>query len=175
MSMLFFRRSFWGVILIVIGSVWLIENIFDLDIPLFRIMVSLALILIGIALIRGFRWNGGRGSQTIFAEGTYVFGTTDAGHSVMFGEVNIDLTTLTDYPETPVQLRCMFGEMRVKVPANVNLEIRGEVSFGSLQMPDGSSLSFGSRDYRNPLKAEGLPVLKVNISCAFGNVVVILA
>ncbi|HRY98675.1 MAG TPA: LiaF-related protein [Bacteroidales bacterium] len=175
MNTWFFRRSFWGMLLIVIGSVWLIENVFDLDIPLFSILFSVALIVLGVALIRGYRVQGNTDGNTVFSEGSHTFSASDHGHSVIFGEAGIDLTSLSPFPAQPIELRCVFGEMRVRVPAGANIEVNAEAAFGSVQMPDGNSLSFGNRRYTNPLLAEGQPVLRINIHCVFGSVVMISA
>lgn len=173
MNSWFFRRSFWGVLLIVIGSIWLIEQIFDLDIPLFSILISVALISLGIALIRGYRIRGNTDGNTVFSEGHHSFSATDRGHSVVFGEVMVDFTTMSEFPEQPIELRCVFGEMRVRLPQGVNVEVKAESVFGSVQMPDGNSISFGSRQYSNPLKALDQPVLRINVHCVFGSVVML--
>lgn len=170
MNNFLFKRSFWGTLLIIIGGLWLVENIFDLDIPVFRILLSLALILVGIGLIRGWRSSVAGGSQTMFGENTHVFSGDEKGHSVMFGEVHIDLSKMDFSQLREVELRCMFGEMRVKVPNNVKLEVRGEVSFGSLQTPDGSSTSFGKPEYISTEGGEAQ--LKIYALCTFGSMVI---
>lgn len=170
----FFRRSFWGILLIVIGSIWLLEQIFDFDIPLFSILISLALISLGIALIRGYKFRSGADTNTVFGEGHYAFNATEKGHSVVFGEVVVDFTNTSVFPQDPIELRCVFGEMRVRIPQGLNLEVNAESVFGSVQMPDGNSISFGSRRYTNPLKTVDQPILRINVHCVFGSVVMLL-
>ena len=77
MNSLFLKRTFWGSLLIMVGILWLTENIFNLDIPVFRILISLTLIIIGFALIKGWRFTRMEGSQTLFGASTQLkFGNT---------------------------------------------------------------------------------------------------
>jgi len=169
MSNWFFKSSFWGWVLVVVGAIWLAENLFDLDIPVFRVLLSLVLIVLGIALIRGWRSNTGDGSSTVFAKQEHAFTDGMGAHSVLFGEAVIDLTQTAEMAEGLVELRCVFGEMRVKVPRDVNLQVRAEVSFGTIRMPDGRSVSFGTRDYA-PAGDGGQTTLRLRVVCAFGEV-----
>lgn len=172
MNNFLFKRSFWGSLLIIIGGLWLVENIFDLNIPVFRILLSLGLILIGVGLIAGWRSSTTGGSQTMFGENTHVFSGEEQGHSVMFGEAHIDLTSMDFSQPRELDLRCMFGELRVKVPAGVSMLVRGEVSFGSLQTPDGSSTSFGKPEFRSGATSGDKPQLLINVACTFGSAVI---
>lgn len=173
MNSLFLKRSFWGSLLILVGILWLVENVFDLDIPIFRILFSLTLIIIGFALIKGWRFSKMEGTQTLFGDNRHTFSDTEKAHSVLFGEAHIDLTSMDLSTEKIVDLRCVFGEMRVMVPYGKNVSIDAEVSFGSIQMPDGNTTSFGGLAYRSPLISGEDGGLKIKISCTFGNVVII--
>lgn len=169
MNTWFFRRSFWGTLLIILGSIWLLDNVFDLDIPVFRILISLALILLGIAVIQGRPASKISGNQTAFGEAIHTFRQDDKAHSVLFGEASIDLSHIKG-DGVPIELRCTFGEMRVKLGVGQKVKINGEVTFGSIQMPDGQSQSFGRKEYASSMAEGQEPALEVNVQCIFGSV-----
>lgn len=169
MNSFIFRRSFWGILLVVIGGVWLMENLFDFDFPLFRVLFSIALIALGILLIKGIPFRGTSiGTRTAFSETNFTMQPGDREHSVVFGQVKLDLGALNLTESQTIHLKCVFGEMHVRIPSGMNYEIQGEFSFCSVMMPDGSNYSFGNKAYRQFHFDAAKPVLTIKAHCVFG-------
>lgn len=172
MESIFFRRYFWGILLVVVGGIWLLENIFDFDFPLFRVLFSLALIAVGILLIKGIHIRSQvTSSRTMFGEADYKMQAGDHEHTVMFGQVKVDLSSIPVIDGQTIYLRCIFGEMKVLLPQGLNYEIRGEFAFSSATMPDGSTQNFGQKTYQGGVGEPEKPTLKIHAVCTFGSMV----
>lgn len=139
---IFFGNLFWGVLLILIGASIILRG-FNINFPLVKIFIAVIIILFGLKLLFGS--SSFTRSSSGFRSHSGIKTGSDREHSVVFGSGVIDLTDLNqDSP--PIEVNAIFGNALVKLPANLAFDFNTTAVFGSCILPDGSSISMGSRD-----------------------------
>jgi predicted membrane protein len=166
-----FSASNWlGAIVVLVGVMLLINNVFNLGIPIFTIILSFGLIWIGILLIRGSVLTKEDSARTVFGESKMNHTPGQQNYSVTFGSVTLNLQDFRpDKPES-LNLDCTFGEMKVIVSREVELQISGNSSFGSLSGPDLQAATFGTYRYNSPGFNSLQPGISLNARVTFGEI-----
>lgn len=151
MDMLY-SRIFWGIFVILLGVTIVINAVFKLNLPFFRILFSFILIYLGIKILLGsFSLSGihqrkGDDFSTVFGNSkvnTSQYGVKKEYHAV-FGSQIIDLRDIDTFEnDLNIEFNCIFGSQIVYLPANTKIRIKGSSAFGSAQFPDGSQITFG--------------------------------
>jgi predicted tellurium resistance membrane protein TerC len=77
-----------GSTVILIGVLLLIRNLFNIDIPIFTIIISITLIWIGVMLIRGGQNVKSNEASTMFGESKMFYQKGKDSYKVMFGSGN---------------------------------------------------------------------------------------
>jgi predicted membrane protein len=157
-----------GSVIVLIGLLLLIRNIFHIHITVFAMLASFGLIWLGIMLIRGNIKPRGDDSRTAFGEGKLNYVPGQESYSVVFGSGVFNLQDVR--PDKPIHfnLECSFGEMKVFVSKETELQINGSASFGSLHGPDLRSASFGSYSFMSPGYNPSLPGIAIHARVTFG-------
>lgn len=160
---------FWGVVLVLIGISVIINVVFHVHIPVFRIIIALILIYMGIKVLLGNTWCRGEKNVVAFRE-EVVAGAEDTNeYSVVFGKSAIDLTTLpADTKKRKYRVNVAFGSSVVTIPADIPVIIRASSAFGGVNFPNGSTISFGEYVYKNKAYTEQADAITVKIDVAFG-------
>ncbi len=89
--------------------------------------------------------------------------------STVFGKVSIDLGSIesvTGYGQ--LDLHSVFGDITIRLPRNVAVELSSCSSFGSIVGPDGNKL--GERQYSTPGFEDTDHRLKIRVSQVFGDI-----
>jgi len=167
---------FWGSVLILLGLSVIIEHVFHINIPVFKIVFACLLIYIGIRLLLG-----GLGIRSFDTRMRACnFGVIEAksggGHdySVVFGKGEIDLRGVTAGKDgTAVDVDCAFGKAVVRIKESQPMVIRSDTAFGASRFPDGDTAAFGSHVYRTKAFKEGSACITVKADLAFGELEVV--
>jgi len=169
-----FSGIFWGIVLILLGVSIVINIIFGIHIPLFRIICALVLIYLGVRLLIGRSvWKCGN-DNVVMTEGTIKADAAGRAYNVVFGKGDVDLRDIqVKDKETRVELSCVFGQSFVRIDPAVPAEIKASSAFGAARFPDGNTVAFGTRVYRTKSYREGAPHLAVNASVVFGEMNII--
>ena len=147
-----FSGIFWGIVLILLGGSIIINLVFHVHVPLFRILVALILIYLGLRVMVGGHWccrsHGGKASCTGAASFEQ---SKDGEFSIVFGKGVVDAAAIFTGEEGRRTLRVntVFGSSLVRVPKTLSIEVRATSVFAGLTMPDRSSAAFGETIYRN--------------------------
>ena len=170
---------FWGVALIIVGLLLVIKVILPFHFPIFKILIGLLIVYVGVRIIVGGSWgihrfrSEGKNGKTVFADAKVNFSAAENKNSVIFGNAVYDFTgaTLDDTAAT-VKVDVVFGRAEVLLPKDVPVRIKYDVAFGRIALPNENAISFGSGAYTNEHFVRSAPHLQLCIDVAFGEAVV---
>lgn len=169
-------RYFIGSILVLLGLIFLYEELFDKDLPILQILIPLVLIGIGAQLIIGSQNTGNQEegasiNPVIFSSGKHKVKSENfqSSYVVIFGEQKIDLTELqTPEKHQEINIITIFGDTKVFVPPSINWKIQGSVLLGEQTFPDGREKNFGDDHYNRPDFDPDQPHLLLDCKTLFG-------
>jgi predicted membrane protein len=133
-------------VLIGIGSILLLERIFNFNISLWGVAFSLMFIYIGYKLLTGqtIDFNGQNDDNLMFASASSYAVNKDRNYNVMFGSRRVYLSSI-DKGDLMLGFNVLFGSIQVYVPRRLSLEISASSAFGNIQFPDLSQVTFGEK------------------------------
>ena len=170
-----FSGVFWGVVLIILGLSVIVNMVFHIHIPVFRILFALLIIYVGLKVLTGGGFHPFKPDKN-----TIMFGETTVKelllkeYNVIFGKGNFDLSKASP-SETTAELNTIFGASEVMIPSAFPVKIVVDSVFAGAQLPDGGTVSFGSSTYKTPGYDESKPHLSLKASVIFGGLQVRLA
>lgn len=170
-----FSQVFWGVVLILFGISAILRS-FNINIPFFRILIAFIFIYLGVTLLMGGSvFNVGDESTAVFRNvnisGEHL---VNDEYSIIFGSGEIDLRDLKADEFNDLEINVIFGSGTIIIDRDQLIEIKVSSAFGSAQMPDGNSVSFGENVYRTPdLERGDRPNLRLTGSVVFGEMKVL--
>ena len=106
---------FWGIILIIIGISLIIKIVFNIDFPIFKILIAFFFIYLGLKIMLGdgFKFFHGRNTETDVVFGESNFNSVNHGkdYNVVFSKGSFDLRNivLNDSGPTYVKINTVFG------------------------------------------------------------------
>jgi predicted membrane protein len=157
-------KLFWGAIVVIVGLVIIANAIFNINIPVFKVLLGIFFIYLGVKMLLELKPNSVNNSSnvSVFNEGSFE-GTTldDKEFSAVFGKQTIDLRTV-EFPNiSKIEVNAVFGSSTLYLPQGINAEIEQTAVFGSVY------------DRRNALNQTGDKILKIEANAVFGKVVII--
>lgn len=185
----------WGMLLVVIGLVILLNAVFNLHIPVFKIVFALFFVFLGIKMLLGtgrsdrcffssrvytkddtgeessrcyFSHDGVCSSTKTFKDGEYV------KHKVVFGKKIVDLTALEPADRSKyIEIDVTFGEMIVKIDSRMPVALTVNASFGSVSLPESAHLIFDKNTYRTASYDNAPYKIDAVVNVTFGSVHII--
>lgn len=176
---------FWGFLFLAIGVVVIVQHVFNIDLPILKILFGLFLIYVGLKIVFGsfgMRMNAFRidkistGTEAIFSETYFKARSGESSEvnskfSTAFGNSMLDLSDLK--PEelnSTFKINNAFGKTRVKTNPEHGIKAQISVGFGSIKIRGESQGSLGEINYKSEnYKSQG-PNLQLDINNAFGEV-----
>jgi len=143
---------FWGLFLIVIGFALIIKYVFNLDIPVGKIIIALFFIFIGIKLLVGqtkFFHTSKKETDIIFNDARLNGKDISASeYNVLFGKLVLDLRDieLSDLPKR-LEINTIFGATEIFINDSLPIYIKTEAVFSGVKLPNGNTVTFGSSEY----------------------------
>lgn len=145
---------FWGLFLIFIGFALIIKYVFNLDIPVVKLVIALFLIFIGIKLLVGrtkfFHVSKNIGETDVIFNEMRLNGKDINGseYNVIFGKLILDLRDyeLSDLPKK-IEVNTIFGASEILINDNLPVHAKIEAVFSGAKMPNGSTVTFGDSEY----------------------------
>ncbi|MDG5813677.1 hypothetical protein QA601_01170 [Chitinispirillales bacterium ANBcel5] len=166
-----FSGLFWGIILILIGLSIIIRVVFNIQIPLFRIVFALILIYLGIRVLVGGAWIRGDQRTALFEDRT--IGAKEGEYNVIFSRAQIDATQPLPRGGDNIETNTVFGSSVLKISKDIPTRIKVSAVFASTSLPDGNTISFGDYTYLNPAYSADEPFRTIRANVVFGNLTVI--
>ena len=175
MKMELFNNAFWGLLLIIIGILLVIKLLFNIQFPVFRVVIAILFIYLGLRILighQGFSWNMKNGSENsaAFTEQTFHYNPEQNNYSCAFGSCSLDLSDISVTENKIIEISAVFGEFRLKINKDANYAIFSNTAFGNTLSPDNSSYGFGQRTYYSPNYKPELPHLTIKTNVAFGSI-----
>jgi predicted membrane protein len=155
-------NMFWGIYLIIVGTLYLLRQQLHLQIPVFRVALAVFLIMLGITLLYG-QFAIGSEQDFFFSSGGTTQVTKDGKYSVVFGDQTLDLTQMDMSKTHELEINTIFGSTTVYLDKNRNYRIRGSSAFGSMELPNGSRINFGETSQRTRDDLPETVVIKANV------------
>ncbi|HEX3043978.1 MAG TPA: hypothetical protein VHY08_04415 [Bacillota bacterium] len=172
-----FNEVFWGILLIILGAGFIINVIFHVNLPIWRIVFAFIFIYSGVRLMMGGSlWREGNWERpdntTIFQESHM---TTKPGgeYSVIFGSGNFDFPEIASSEGTTnVKINTLFGSSTLNLDPNLPYKIVSNAVFAGVEMPDGSDSWFGEHVYQSKNFREDQPYLLIKADVIFGGLLI---
>ena len=163
----------WGIILISIGLSIIFKVVFGISI--FRIVLAVAFILIGIKILVGrsaFNFST-KDSDAVFSEKKYTqFPTTSTEYNTIFGKSVYDFSEAAVPTDTDIELKfsTVFGNSDIILPQGLPVRIKGEAAFGAVKLPNDNTAVFGTSYYTSEHDSTASNFVNIKASAVFGNI-----
>lgn len=184
--MWFFRRTFWGLALIFLGIVIILNNVFGINFPFWGVFWSVVIIGIGLSVLTGSskRWHGEwrhdwnsystDSNDVVFGEGRVEGTRENKEYNSVFGRSEINLTKIKlGQKNIDFKVNAVFGSTLVIITKGQPYRILSESAFGSVDLPNGQHTSFGSNEYRSDSFKKDAPSITIFASAVFGSIKII--
>lgn len=163
---------FWGIVLILLGMGIILRITFNIDIPVFKILVALFLIYLGLRIIRG---GGGmshsrqRKEDVVFTENIYKdAGDEDKEYNVIFGKGVYDLRNVNLNRKVNVEINALFGGAEIRLRKDMPYRIKVDSVFGGANLPDGNTTVLGTSRFQSENYHPDHPFINIKVSVVFG-------
>jgi predicted membrane protein len=164
---------FWGVILIAIGLSIIFKVMFGISI--FRIIIAVVFILIGIKILMG-RSNlnfSAKDSDVIFNERKYTeFPTGSIEYNTIFGKSVYDFKEASVPADSTIAIKfnTVFGHTQIYLPPGLPVKVKGEAVFGAVDLPNDNTAVFGSANYISEHDSAFSKFVEIEASAVFGHI-----
>jgi len=182
-------HMFWGILFVSLGFVLLVNYMFGLQLPVFRILFSLAIIYLGVKMLFGtFDLRIGKvatSNEAIFSSSQFTLDLSDWDsdtdlnrkkneYNTVFGEGRLDLTDV-DLTKGSVNLKIntVFGETKLYVKKGTPIRMRTSTVFGDASLPDGSKGVVGKFNYKTNNADTAESTLNIDADVVFGSLKVV--
>ena len=157
---------FWGVIIIVLGVAILVKHIFNLDFPVVKVVLGVALILFGLKVLV-FKGSNpvckpDDKNNVVFGERTMYYSVDNNEYNSVFSSTVLNITKLDSAQDNKIKVTCVFGNMKIIINKQTKLIIDSDVVFGSISNPNDNTESDSNQI-----------VLKMKAEAVFGNIKIV--
>jgi predicted membrane protein len=166
-----FSGLFWGCVLILLGLSVIIRVVFHVHIPVFRIVVALVFIYLGVKILAGGFGCRMREHGAFFGHSKVNYSGQIQEQNVIFGSSQIDATgPLAPGENKTLRINTVMGSSVIRISRNVPTAIKISTAFSSVRTPDGSQAAFGESVYRNKAAEGAEAVRNIVLHVVFGAV-----
>lgn len=167
-----YSEYFLGIILISLGVLLLIRHIFNINIPIFRILVGIIFLYIGISIIFG-ETGMKPGPNLVFGEGTIEATALDQEYNVIFSNGVVDLTNLPSLDKAhKLKVNTIFASGAIRINPQDPIILKVNSVFAHASLPDNSSISFGNNTYMTEAFKSDTNYLEIEASVIFGRLII---
>lgn len=168
---------FWGIVIITIGVIVLLNAIFGFDLPIFRILIGVLLVYWGLKVLLGsFSITSKVGfskvhteTEIVFTKGTFQYSKDKKGEfATVFGSSVLDLSSMTEIPAEKLEFNVVFGESELILPKGIPAIVRATSVLGNTTTSANNKNMMGEVEFKNSLYQEGQPALTIEANTVFG-------
>lgn len=168
---------FWGAFLLLLGVALIIKVVFNVDFPVFKVLIGIFLVLLGFKILFGrtiFTERHFRPEETIFSERVYDNPESGKEYSVVFGKGVFDFTTVDlEQGSFHAKVSTVFGGTQIIIPADKPVRVQAEAVFAGAELPDGNNAVFGTSIYESDSWHADTASIDIKVEVVFGGVQVI--
>jgi len=166
---------FWGLLLILIGIVIIVNMVFGIHIPIIRTLIALFFIFLGIKILLGNGWCPvslpcGK-NEVVLHERTFnsLPGAKNE-YDVVFGKGTFDLRHINLAGPTQLRVDTVFGGSEILLSKGTPVRVEADVAFGGASLPDQETGGFGKFNYQSENFDPQGKHLVIKASAVFGGV-----
>ncbi|NLG17649.1 MAG: hypothetical protein GX556_10000 [Fibrobacter sp.] len=167
-----FSGVFWGIILILIGAAIIIRIVFNVNIPVLRIVFAVVLIYLGIRVLIGGPWTGSTKNSAVFQSSDMAITEDAREYNVIFGSSRIDATAKLTKENEKIEVNTIFGSSVLVISPDVPTIVKVGAAFSGVRMPDGNLVSFGDYTYKNKAFNKTAPYRVIKADVVFGSMTI---
>jgi predicted membrane protein len=168
---------FWGAFLLLLGVALIIKVVFNVDFPVFKVLVGIFLVLLGLKVIFGKFLISPRhfkAEETVFNERVYDNPESGKEYTVLFAKGVYDFTHVDlDKGSFHAKISTVFGGTQIIIPEDKPVRIRADAVFAGAELPDGNSAVFGTTIYESDSWNPDSASINIKVDVVFGGVQVI--
>lgn len=163
-----------GIILILLGLSLIIKIVFNVDFPVFKILVALVLIYFGLRIILGDSFHlfhdVGDQNTVVFGERRITQIENGREYNVIFGAAHFDLKDfhLPDSQSFHIKINTIFGGTQITLNDSLPVRLNANTAFGGTKAPDGNTSAFGDLKYESDTAKMEKPALVIESNTVFG-------
>jgi len=164
---------FWGILLILIGLSLVVKIVFNIDFPIFKILVAFVFIYFGLRIILGdgfkpFKHRSDH--EVVFGETKFTTIENGKEYNVVFSKGDFDFRDiqLNEQGPTRIRINTVFGGSQILLRKDMPVRISANAVFAGAQMPNGNSASFGSNEWSSDSLNTSKPYLDIKADIVFG-------
>jgi predicted membrane protein len=165
----------FALVVILLGSIFLLNNLFDFDINAFKLVFALSLLAAGILLLTGkARFDGfgevQQSANVLFGKGRSIANPAlvKQRFSTVFGEQEVSLEQMAEGGRQ-LLVDTVFGQTYVGIPRDLPVLIQAQSYFGEVKMPDGREINFGDGRFES-LQGLSEPAVTIHLHVVFGSI-----
>jgi hypothetical protein len=162
---------FLGSFLVVMGLVIILNVIFKVDIPVFRILIAFVFLFIGIKILLGKHMNV-FGHNTAQINNTSINQPGSQEYNIVFSKNIVDLrdTSFTDNKPVRTHVNVVFGHCEIFLSKDIPFRITSNTAFANIKQPDGNTVVVGSTKNQSKDLDESKPFIDLKIDAVFAEV-----
>jgi len=163
-----FGGMFMGIIFLVVGVILLLNSFFNFNINIFKLILGIIIVLFGVfVLFNGFGFEDSR--NIIFREGVIRVSKVQDEYNIIFASGTVDLSKVKIGDNVrKIKINTIFADGKVILNPDVPTVIKASSAFGELELPDKSSVIFGSKEYKIGEVSVNQGYLKIEANAVFG-------
>ena len=168
---------FWGAFLLLLGVTLIIKVVFNVDFPVFKVLIGIFLVLLGLKVIFGrvlIPQGNFSAEETIFNERVYDNPDSGKEYTVLFGKGVYDFTNVNlEEGSFRAKISTVFGGTQIIIPADKPVRIQADAVFAGAELPDGNNAVFGTSIYESDSWRPDTATIDIKVDVVFGGVQVI--
>lgn len=129
---------------------------FILYTPIFRMIIGMIIIFLGIYIIVGIYYVGDKLPKN-----------KTENYNINFKSSTIDLSNIQIDRNKNVNVNCAFSDTVILINQNIQIHIKASSAFGSISIPTGDSVSFGEMNF---VMGTSDKILYLNVNAAFAQI-----
>lgn len=161
-----------GCAVILFGMGILLNSIFRINIPFFKIFIGIFVIYLGISIILPNRVSRRYVSENsaVFNDYSFQSGLVEREYNIVFSKGVIDFTALdfSKYNGERIEVNSIFSSTEIYISKDYQYEINASSAFGSVRMPGGNNVSFGSMSKVENTENGELKKINMEVNAVFG-------
>lgn len=158
---------FWGTLLLVIGGLILISTYFHISIPIFKTILALLFIYVGIMIFTGNAFRKHK-STVMFGDSKLEAMPSQREYNVIFSSGEVDLSKTEFEKGKRVEINVIFGDGKVYLSKDKKYVINMSSVFGQAKDPVGGTVNFGDNTFTNKQDSSDEAVY-IDANTVFGN------
>ena len=165
---------FWGIVLMLIGLGIVIRIVFNVDLPIFKLLVAFFFIWLGLRIImgdRGFFHFHASQNDVVFNESSFKeINSENKEYNVIFGKAIYDFRDLEIKEKIKIHVHAVFGGAEIKLKKGTAYRIVSESVFGGIKLPNENTSVFGTTHYQSDNYNPDSAHLLIKAEVVFGGI-----